>query len=365
MSITSEIQRIQGNISDAYNACATKNATMPVVQNSAYLADTINSITGGGGAVLIEKNITANGVYNASDDGADGYSSVNVSVASSSIFTRYTVNATGYAAPINSSGTDFFKNITEVSWFSGWVNPIGTFTEAFKNCYGLRGEANFCNLWQYFGLDRGVFRNAFENCYNLSGEVNFCRVHNVSNDCFASAFKNCNHITGVNFANLKTIDGSNGAFVNAFSNCTSLRNVVLGGPFYTIGPGYTSSGKFANAFSNCVNLTNVSITMSYIYSDYSFYQTFNNCGMNTFNFGIQYIEANYALQYCFRNCSNLRSLYFPSLYTLSGTNILTNMLYMCNDVTVHFVSARQSRWSGLADFLAGFGGTNTTVLFDL
>ena len=49
MSITSEIRRIQGNISDAYNSCAVKGATMPVVQNSAYLADTINSITGGGG----------------------------------------------------------------------------------------------------------------------------------------------------------------------------------------------------------------------------------------------------------------------------------------------------------------------------
>ena len=36
MTIASEIQRIQGNISDAYNSCAAKDATMPVVQNSAY-----------------------------------------------------------------------------------------------------------------------------------------------------------------------------------------------------------------------------------------------------------------------------------------------------------------------------------------
>lgn len=38
------------------------------------------SYSGGRIANLIEKNITANGTYNASDDGADGYSEVNVDV---------------------------------------------------------------------------------------------------------------------------------------------------------------------------------------------------------------------------------------------------------------------------------------------
>lgn len=37
---------------------------------------------GGGGATLIEKSITANGTYNASDDNADGYSKVTVNVSS-------------------------------------------------------------------------------------------------------------------------------------------------------------------------------------------------------------------------------------------------------------------------------------------
>ena len=52
MSIASEIQRIQGNIANAYTACDGKGATMPVAadQNSDNLADTISSIpTGGGG----------------------------------------------------------------------------------------------------------------------------------------------------------------------------------------------------------------------------------------------------------------------------------------------------------------------------
>lgn len=39
---------------------------------------------GGGSAILIEKSISSNGVYNASDDSADGYSKVTVNVAGQS-----------------------------------------------------------------------------------------------------------------------------------------------------------------------------------------------------------------------------------------------------------------------------------------
>ena len=51
MSIQSEIERISGNIGDAYSACNDKGATMPTAenQNSANLADTISSIPAGGG----------------------------------------------------------------------------------------------------------------------------------------------------------------------------------------------------------------------------------------------------------------------------------------------------------------------------
>lgn len=45
MSIQSEIDRISGNIEDAYAAAAAKGATMPSVQNSANLAATIQSIS--------------------------------------------------------------------------------------------------------------------------------------------------------------------------------------------------------------------------------------------------------------------------------------------------------------------------------
>lgn len=48
MSIASEITRINGNIAAAYTALDGKGATLPETQNSANLADTIDTITTGG-----------------------------------------------------------------------------------------------------------------------------------------------------------------------------------------------------------------------------------------------------------------------------------------------------------------------------
>ncbi len=44
MSIQSEINRISGNIANAYSALSVKGAAMPSVQNTDNLANTINSI---------------------------------------------------------------------------------------------------------------------------------------------------------------------------------------------------------------------------------------------------------------------------------------------------------------------------------
>lgn len=52
MSIASEITRINNNIASAYSQCQSKGATMPATQNSDNLANTISTISGGGGADL-------------------------------------------------------------------------------------------------------------------------------------------------------------------------------------------------------------------------------------------------------------------------------------------------------------------------
>ena len=44
MSIAYEIERIKANISEAYSTAESKSATIPLIQNSENLADTIESI---------------------------------------------------------------------------------------------------------------------------------------------------------------------------------------------------------------------------------------------------------------------------------------------------------------------------------
>jgi len=56
MTIASEIQRIKTNIENAYDALETAGATMPATENSANLASTIATISGGGDAITATNN---------------------------------------------------------------------------------------------------------------------------------------------------------------------------------------------------------------------------------------------------------------------------------------------------------------------
>ena len=78
------------NVSDCKTSLEVLNAILALgnVQGKAYIADAIkaiaeniSSIDPSPAATLVEKTITANDVYNASDDEADGYKKVTVNVS--------------------------------------------------------------------------------------------------------------------------------------------------------------------------------------------------------------------------------------------------------------------------------------------
>lgn len=80
------------------------------------------------------------------------------------------------------------------------------------------------------------------------------------------------------------------------------------------------------------------------------------------------LNKNRLLGGCFSNCTGLTSVSFPALTSTSfGSNLsqFENMLSGCTGVTVHFPSNLQSVIGSWTDVVNGFGGTNTTVLFDL
>lgn len=70
----------------------------------------------------------------------------------------------------------------------------------------------------------------------------------------------------------------------------------------------------------------------------------------------------------FSGCTSLQTLWFYALDTNSfgsRTNQFNNMLSACTNVTVHFPIRIQSTIGSWSDVTNGFGGTNTTVLFDI
>ena len=108
MSISSEITRISGNVSDALTAIGNKGVTVPSGSNSDDLATLIGQISGS--STLVTKTITANGTYSALDDNADGYSSVTVAVPNAFSITDVS-NTSGTTAQIT-AGTGASTNHT-------------------------------------------------------------------------------------------------------------------------------------------------------------------------------------------------------------------------------------------------------------
>ena len=134
---------------------------------------------------------------------------------------------------------------------------------------------------------------------------------NIGARALSSAFYSCTSLTSVDLSSLTTVSGGN-ALSSAFRDCTSLASVSFPA------------------------LTTVSGTST--------------------------------LYYAFSGCTSLTSVSFPALTTSSfgsNTNQFNNMLKNCSGVTVHFPAAIQSTIGRWSDVTTGFGGTNTTVLFDL
>lgn len=342
MTIATEIARIQGNIEDAYNACAAKGATMPVTNNSASLVNTIDSISGGGD----------------SDEVVGKYMVVN-----------------GVAVPQNNSLTNRFDGIIEIKDY--------TLSGLFVGKNNFNTGVAFPDL---VTVGNYAMMNCFRYCQNITSAL-FPNVAYVGTNSFNSCFSNCPKINIVDFSNLHHVNGVNAmvyAFANSgvssnnvfpnledvsnveamqscFLNCQNLTSFTF--PSLTLGRG------MAGMFTSCKNLTDLSFPSLINVVTMGFSGLCRDCS-NLVNVSFPNLTTllSESLDQTFWNCTSLKTLSFPSL-----TNVLTQgsytpfpyMLYGCTDVTVHFPAAMQSVIGSWSVVLGGFSGTNTTVLFDL
>ena len=196
---------------------------------------------GGGGSTLIEKSISANGIYNASDDSADGYSKVTVDVPNT-----YTVQDEGKVvdngvlvaqtthAEITENGTYDITTNNSVS-----VNVSGGGVE-FSN-----SPSNFTLLTNIRNLDVNmpdgvslIAKDAFNGCAGLKS-VN---IPNSVTGIYQNAFKGCTALTEIEFP-----ESISTMAAGAFYGCINLQSIK----FISQTPPTLGGTVFTNLPNNC------------------------------------------------------------------------------------------------------------------
>lgn len=193
---------------------------------------------------------------------------------------------------------------------------------------GVTDVGDYVCVGQYYGVSFPSNTNiSFPSLTTLSGA-----------NALGSCFSYCTGLTSISFSSLTTLSGAN-AMQSCFANCTDLTSIDLSS-LTTISGG----SAMQNCFFGCIGLTSVSFP------------------------ALTTLTGNGAMQSCFFVCTSLTSVSFPALTSTSfgsNTNQFNNMLLNVTGCTVHFPSNLQSVIGSWASVTAGFGGTNTTVLFDL
>ena len=217
---------------------------------------------GGGSATLIEKSVNANGVYNAADDEADGYSKVTVNVPNPS---------TG-SISITENGT---YDVTEKASAVVNVPPSGWTTDGLASGAEPNGSITISSSVEKI-VERAFYKRDRITSVTIQGSPY------VENYVFA----NCNSLASVSLPNVTKLYSSyNNVAAYLFQNCTALTVVVL--------PSHGAYNTPTYMFDGCTSLHTFDI------------KNCNNLGSNFF-----------------KRCSSLRTLILrrtDSVMTTAGS----------------------------------------------
>lgn len=193
----------------------------------------------------------------------------------------------------------------------------------------------------------------------------------LNSSIFANAFYYCRNLSSINVDSIRIIGDKNNAgcqniFSSTFRDCIALTTV----DFKSLEEIY-GIYEMQSAFSNCSGLTRVYMKKLRIARDNQcFSKTFDNSGIVTMSFeSLVDISKSQTFKQCYQNCRSLTSLWFYAL-TPSSFGTFTNQfddMFNSNvtGCTVHFPMAIQSTIGSWTSVTGGFGGTSTTVSFDI
>lgn len=338
----------------------------------------INSVIKGGGITPTgTKSITSNGTHNVADY---EYADVAVPTTAPAYYIEKTNNngtLEGGSTFIDLTGITKLGDRALYCAYNGNTNLSGAIDLSNITQIGTSGLSNtFNNCPNITTVDLSSYKgdlntnDPLQNAFNQSGitslDLSSLEMSGGSSS-MSGVCNGCSHLTTVDLRSFKGLVGS-GSLSNAFLGCTSLTEVILGNWLWAGG----NSG-FQSTFNRCTGLTsiNVGTILTIGTTGYSniFSSTFYGCtGLTSVSFdNLLTITVSSAMNTTFRNCTNLSTLSFPSLRDSTNlvSGIFTNMLQGVTGCTVHFPSNLQTKMSSFDTVVNGFGGTNTTVLFDL
>ena len=262
----------------------------------------------------------------------------------------------GYGA-LAFSEIDFGNNAIDFSSLAS-INYAYSFFSA-----RLKGSASvdLSNVTTISGLYSCYYMFSWANITS----VDLSSLTSISNDSAClRMFGNCSNLTNIIGNSLTTISGTN-VCNYMFAGCTGLTgNINFLSSLETITGVQSCNGMF----EGCTNITSVNLDNLESVGVNSFFYMFNESGITNMSFPKLTSISSSGFGYAFRNCLSLTTVSFGALTSTSFHStiyIFGNMLQGCSDVTVHFPSNLQSVIGSWSDVVNGFGGTNTTVLFDL
>lgn len=203
---------------------------------------------------------------------------------------------------------------------------------------------------------------------NGSSIIDMTGVTNIKSYVLYNAYRGNTNISGaVVLSDLKKISGMS-AMEAAFFGCTGITSVDMRS--LEVGGTTSSYNSMTSAFNGCSNLTSFNLE-SLVFSDASQSSLFRYCtSLTTGRFDSLKVLGGGGLTGCFRDCTNMSSVYFPALKNvITITNTFNNMLGNINGCTLHFPSNLDPQTgstiiSSLPQY-PNFGGTNTVLVFDL
>ena len=285
-----------------------------------------------------------------------------------------------------------YTGITSVSFPKlKTVNGTNCFSYAFSNSpitslsfdelETINGNGPFINIcYMCSGLKSALFPklktislSSFASCFNDSSfyycpleTIDFHSLETVNGAAFGQVFKNKTTITGnLDLSKLKTVSG-NGAFKQCFNGCSGITGLDLSS-LETI----NGSDCFSSAFSGirATGVLSFPSLRSITGNSACAYMFTGAVPVSVVKFqSLNSVKSTWCMGNFLYAAPNLTDMYFYALDTNSFgsyTNQFNGMLGNTSGVTVHFPMRIQATIGSWADVTAGFGGTNTTVLFDI